>query len=361
MMSRMTISQAESMTTTLVPNYFIDEYMKDANDAQIKVYLFLLRLLATNKDTSISDIADEFNYTEKDIMRAISYWEKKQLIRVSYHENGDINSLCFLTPQSSAPASIPSAPIVSLVKPLTKETKTVQAELPAAPIMPSSAVEKNDYSLDDLNTMKESSAFGQILSIAEVYLGRSLSMSDIQSLAFIYDTLAFSFELIDYLIEYCVGKGKKEFSYIETVARNWHTNHITTVNQAKNYNYQYNKNVYLIMKSLGRRTDPTPIEAEYVKRWYDTFGFDEDVILEACERTVRKTDRNRFAYADRILTTWYHAGVHHLADIAKQDEAFSKTKSEKASSVKKSRDSFNNYTQRKYDYDALEKELTGNV
>ena len=71
-MSRMTLSQDTSMGSTLIPNYFIDEYMQDANDAQIKVYLFLLRLVTSGKDTSISDMADEINYTEKDIRRAIS-------------------------------------------------------------------------------------------------------------------------------------------------------------------------------------------------------------------------------------------------------------------------------------------------
>ena len=31
--------------TTVIPNSFIDEYMKDAKDAQIKVYLYLLRVM----------------------------------------------------------------------------------------------------------------------------------------------------------------------------------------------------------------------------------------------------------------------------------------------------------------------------
>mgnify|MGYP000110404848 FL=1 len=61
---------------TVVSNFFIDEYMKDANDAQIKVYLYLLRMMTAGLTTSVSDIADKFNHTEKDVLRALKYWEK---------------------------------------------------------------------------------------------------------------------------------------------------------------------------------------------------------------------------------------------------------------------------------------------
>ena len=49
------------MDSTVVSNCFIDEYMKDANDAQLKVYLYLLRMLNANQAISVSSIADKFN------------------------------------------------------------------------------------------------------------------------------------------------------------------------------------------------------------------------------------------------------------------------------------------------------------
>ncbi|MFR6365189.1 hypothetical protein [Gallintestinimicrobium sp.] len=61
---------------TVLSNVFIDEYLKDANDAQLKVYLFLVRRLQAGDPVSISDMADRFNHTEKDILRALCYWEK---------------------------------------------------------------------------------------------------------------------------------------------------------------------------------------------------------------------------------------------------------------------------------------------
>lgn len=42
-MARLTIYPDNHVDSTVVSNLFIDEYMKDANDAQLKVYLYLLR------------------------------------------------------------------------------------------------------------------------------------------------------------------------------------------------------------------------------------------------------------------------------------------------------------------------------
>ena len=47
---------------TVLSNVFIDEYLKDANDAQLKVYLFLVRRLQAGDPVSISDMADRFNH-----------------------------------------------------------------------------------------------------------------------------------------------------------------------------------------------------------------------------------------------------------------------------------------------------------
>ena len=61
---------------TVLSNIFIDQYMKDANDAQIKIYLYLLRMVGANLPTDIAEIADKFNHTEKDVIRSLSYWEQ---------------------------------------------------------------------------------------------------------------------------------------------------------------------------------------------------------------------------------------------------------------------------------------------
>ena len=76
-MGNLTLYREESGAFTAVSNCFIDEYMSEANDAQLKVYLYLLRCLQVNRPTGVSEMADLFNHTEKDILRALKYWEKR--------------------------------------------------------------------------------------------------------------------------------------------------------------------------------------------------------------------------------------------------------------------------------------------
>ena len=76
-MAQFKVYQENYSDVTVVSNIFIDEYMKEANDAQLKVYLYLLRTMSAHLPTSVSDIADQFNHTEKDVLRALKYWEKR--------------------------------------------------------------------------------------------------------------------------------------------------------------------------------------------------------------------------------------------------------------------------------------------
>ena len=92
-MGQFTIYKDDYMDSTIVPNRFIDEYMKDANDAQIKVYLYLIRMMGANLPTSVSEIADKFNHTEKDVLRALKYWEKAQLLSLEYDESKSLTGI----------------------------------------------------------------------------------------------------------------------------------------------------------------------------------------------------------------------------------------------------------------------------
>ena len=63
-----TVYSEADLGSTLISNLFIDKYMKDANDAQLKVYLYLLRMMNAGRTTSIPDMADQFNHTESNAL-----------------------------------------------------------------------------------------------------------------------------------------------------------------------------------------------------------------------------------------------------------------------------------------------------
>ena len=111
---------------------------------------------------------------------------------------------------------------------------------------------------------------------------------------------------------------------MEKVAISWAGDGITTPKQAQKIINKYDKSVYTIMNSLGKNSSPTTKELEFINRWTRDYAFTNDIIIEACERTVLATDTHRFEYAEGILNRWYQANIHHKADIKKADESFQK-------------------------------------
>jgi len=360
-MSRFTIYRDNYVDSTVVSNRFIDEYMKDANDAQLKIYLYLIRMMSANLSTSVSEIADKFNHTEKDVMRALKYWEKHQLLSLDYDESKTLVGI-HLQELSASPVptvSAESAPVISIVsrQPQVTSYGTVKSD-PATQDSMEDPYAKPSYSLDQLKDFSSKQDTKELFTIAELYLGKTLSPSDMKSLLYFSDCLKFSFDLIDYLLQYCVERGKKSFRYIEAVAIAWAKEGITTPEEAESHSSKYDESVYSIMKALGRNGSPTAKEVEYINRWTKEYGFTSDVIREACERTVLATDKHRFEYADSILSSWKKENVHGKSDIQKIDELYQKRRVAKVSAPANNK--FNQFPQRDYDFDALEREILSN-
>ncbi len=418
-MGKLNIYREESAAYTALSNLFIDHYMPEANDAQLKVYLYLLRIFQSGRDTSISDMADLFNHTEKDIVRALRYWEKKALLTLDHDASGTVTAIHLLTPrtgsagqhrsismqQTAVPQTLsltavpagqlqagqlplmaapvhttcpapdtpppppPHPPADTASAAVCGENSSPQAPLP--PALPASAPAdktakstpvKAAYTADDLKTFRDNDETAQLLFIVEQYIGKPLSTSEVKTVLFMYDSLKFSADLIDYLVQYCVEKEKKSFRYIEKVALEWADNHISTPKEAKDFARRYDKSVYTVMKALGKNSEPTPKEAAFVTRWTKEWALPLAVVEAACERTVMAVDRHRFEYAERILSSWHQSNVRSVEDIQAIDEAYQKKKAalSRSSAAPAYGNQFNQFPQREYDFDALEKELLSN-
>lgn len=355
-MSCLKIYQDSCADVTIVSNRFIDEFMPQANDAQLKIYLFLLRMLSAGRSLDIPEIADVFNHTEKDMMRALKYWEKCGVLLLEYDAAKNLTGIRLLDLTGSRPVSENASEKAVPQKTVSESRTAEKSPSESRRSSDQEAYARPSYSLDDLKAFQEKDSTAQLLFIAEQYLGRTLSPSDIKSILFFSDRLHFSDDLIDYLLQYCVERGKKDFRYMEKVAISWAEAGVTTPAEAERQAGRYDRTVYTIMNSLGKTNAPTRREAEFIRRWREEYGFEPSIIMEACERTVLATDRHRFEYADKILSSWKESGVHHLSDIARLDEGFQKEKPARQTR-ERSADRYNRFMQNSYDYDALEKEL----
>ena len=354
-MKTLTLKNKFQTNATLLPNDFIDNYMIDANGEFVKVYLFLLRHLDDPfSSLTLTTIADCLNNTEKDILRAFRYWEKKGLLRVERDGEGRITTL---EPQKTAlirgaenetSQAVPTEPAENM-------PSQRQDSIPATPAQ--AAHTGKAISIDTLRAQKE---IKSLLFIAEQYLGRTLNHSDMETITYFYDTLHMSADLIEYLIESCVENGHKSMHYIRKVAFSWADEGIETVAQAKEQSALYNKNCYTVLNAFGiKNRAPAASELTYIRKWNEDYGFSSDIIEEACRRTISATHQPSFEYADSILTKWHDKSVRPLKDIETLDEEYQKERAtgRAATRTKATARNLNNFERRSYDMESLEEQL----
>ena len=93
-MSKLIFDRGNFTDFTSISNVFVDEYMPTANGEFVKIYLLLLRLVNTGcEDLSIPTIADTFNILESDVVRALKFWSRENLLSLSLDEDGSINGI----------------------------------------------------------------------------------------------------------------------------------------------------------------------------------------------------------------------------------------------------------------------------
>lgn len=350
-MAEITLQNQKDCRFVTVSSIFINDYMPQANGEFVKVYLCILQAFQQQDSVLSTDVlADRLSCTEGDILRAVHYWQSQGLIALTL-QNGQITSLALT--ETTAPESLQEA----------ASTREIRAVAPAA-ASPDELPKPEPLSRERLSQLKADEDFAQLLYIAESYIGKPLTPTEISSLNYYYEVLHFPTELIEYLVEYCVSKGHKSFRYIESVALGWHSDGIRTVEQARQKSSQYTRQYYSVLKAFGI-TDRSPVDQEIrtIDHWMKDLGFETELICEACSRTIQQIGKVSFAYADSILSSWKEQNVRTLKDIESVDAVHESRKQKQAQSRQKestsraSRSRFNNFEQRSYDYQRLEQQL----
>lgn len=358
-MKELKLTKYVQTNATVLDNEFIDHYMVRANGEYVKVYLLLLRHMNQSSGyLSVSELADLLECTEKDILRALRYWKSEGLLDYLDDTPDDPS------PKSTAPSPAASSGLHDV------QSGYMTSSIPADSVSDSAAL-ASTTNIQQYRSRKERAEFKELLFVAEQYLGKTLSATDIDQITYFYDTLNMSAELIEYLIEYCVENGHKSMHYINKVALSWHEENITTVNLAKTSSFLYNKNCYCVLNAYGiKGRGPAASEIAYIRKWSEEYGFALEVILEACDRTMNSIHQPSFDYTDSILKRWKDKNVHQLKDIDAVDADYRKEK-ERAKELAKERkrqqqaqkpvssqnNKFNNFDGRSYDMNDLERRL----
>ena len=397
-MSLISLQNSSELEVTILSNRFIDNFMPRANGEFVKVYIYLLRAVSSSPSSfSLEHMADRLSCTERDIFRALKYWEGEKILSLTYTTDRQLSGITLLEPFADAGHMESSASSENIFSTAGTSSSPVSAQMAAGisqPVALTGSAPKNvslsssnsavssgtsselstsaDYirslTPDHISELKQNEEVSQLLYIAEQYLAKTLTPTEMQKIFFFYDELHMSADLIEYLVEYCVSRGRKSMRYIETVALAWTRDGVTTVEMARDASSRFSKDYYTILKAMGiSGRNPVENEISYIDTWRKTYGFDLELIQEACSRTVLSTGQPSFQYADKILSGWKKKNVHTLEDVRLLDAEHKKRQLEKAVSRKKqpaaqsqSNNRFNNFHQRDYDFTEYEKRLLNN-
>ena len=354
-MGKVSLYKDSPSASTAVPNVFIEKHMTHADGEYVKIYLYLLRCLNRGDyEFSVVRFAEHFDHTEKDILRALKYWEKAGLVRLEYDGTGSLTGICVQTDHTDCGRqTAQSAP----------EDSKAEDEADAqgkSRFIQAASVRRRDYSPEELARFTKKSEIAELLFVAEQYLGRTLSSNDLSHIFSWYDQLHFSADFIEFLIESCVSRGHTGIYYIEKVAQDFASRGIRQIDQAKEA-FDLSSALYrTVMKAFGiRGRSLGTSETDYITRWNVQLGFDAALIGEACRRTMEQIHEPSFRYADGILQNWYRQGISTMKEVEEADRTH---RAEYASRKNSGKDrakatGFSNYRERDNDYEELQRQL----
>lgn len=314
----------KTLDYTPVSNVFIDRYMAKARGEYVKVYLLGLKYCISGELGANSGlIASTLSLLETDVLNAWNYWHDEGIVKMSAIDNMGNFNIEFLNLSNTQ--------------------------------------EDGEKNLNLLRELDNSSVKGMLQDI-EKLIGRPLSPKEMTSYLGWQKDFNFSPELILLLIQYCVSKGKNDYRYIEKIAMAWHDSKIKDIEGAQSFIKKHEDkwiNIRKILTYLGiKNADIMKPQEEILEKWLSVYKFPINIIYKACDICFERLNRADFKYIDGILNSWFKDNIKSLEDIEKKDRK-KLTHKPIINNSTNSKGNFNNYEQRTYDFDELERKLLG--
>jgi len=180
--------------------------------------------------------------------------------------------------------------------------------------------ERPNYSETDVITAMDTDGdFRALYGEVQRQLGRSLNTEELKILLGFVRYLGMPMDVISVLVCYCKERARQKGSsrnpslrMIEKEAYAWVEQGIDTLEEAaafiQNQNQRRSRLGRLMQILQIRGRSLTPGEERYAQQWLE-WGFDEEAIAMAYERTCLNTGALSWPYMNKILTRWQEAGL----------------------------------------------------
>lgn len=272
-------SECTLNNSTYVDNIFINQFLPTAPDVCVKVYIYGLYKCANpnSYDNTIECFSSELGLTPQDIEDAFLYWQDLGVVDV-------ILGTSFQVRYNS---------LKNVLNGTKKFSKTKYSEF-----------NKHAQELIE-GRMITSNEYVEYYTIMEVFKVEPKAMLVI--------------------IDYCTQiKGKNVgYAYINTVARNWASEGITTyeavIEKIKSYDVSIGE-INKILKVCKFKRQPNVDEQDKFIKWTKDFGFEINTILYVANNLIEKNIKINFNKLDLKLTKYYESKKITIEEIVAFEE-----------------------------------------
>ena len=257
-------------TFTLVDNLFINEYLPECDEKQIKVYLYGL-YLCTNpaNDNSIDALCQHLNMTENEIISIYKYFEDMGIVQVVTEKPLSVKYLS--------------------LKKANQMPKKYKSE------------KWHDFNLH----------------LQQLFEERMLTPNEYNEYYEFIDSTKFDPEAMLLVVQYCINqKGVNvRFPYILTVARNWVSEGIRTLSDVEKRLAEYERqhdDMTAVLSALGRKGGAELEEKQMLLKWTRSWGYSLDAVIAAA-KTLKGS--KTFAKLDGKLDEFYRMNIFSAEEM----------------------------------------------
>ena len=259
---------------TVVDNIFINNFLPEAPDLCVKVYLMGLSKCSNSvaPDNNLTNFANVLNVTEQDIVNAFNYWQEQGVVQV-----------------------INSSPLEVRFMPLNASLGNIK--------------KYNIGKYTDFN-----------IQVQEILSKRMITPTEFSEYYNVIEKLHIQPDALLMIVKYCADlKGENvNYPYIITVAKNWEKEGVHTCEDVENKITELgvlDDKVSLVLGALGTKRKVQLEDVQLLNKWLGELDFDLNTIIAVAKRLQLKKVKADINYLNNLLNKYYEMRLNSIIEI----------------------------------------------
>lgn len=305
----------------VLPKKIVDEHLKMAGAAQLKMILWLFR--HSNETVDSVMLAQAIGLQKADVEDAMNYWIEKGIV------TREDESIVQVQRDDSKKAEIKI-----IEKPKAEQKKEVLEKEEVKPPFVKPTHGQIAVRLNESEELKE--LFNEVQQI----LGRTIGYDGQANLLYLHDYYGLPVDVIICLCGYAKTIGKHTaMNYIVKTGASWAKEDIVTFEKAseKILRLESAERIWNELKVLMgvANPKPTPTQAKYLEIWVSDYQFSTEMIFCAYEKMAEQTGKLNFKYMHKILESWFNENYKTTSDVQAAEDRFRLEKEKTVNTPKK--------------------------